>query len=603
MLNPSYLIKSRHDIYYFRYPLPIKAQSNSNRVSVSLRTRCPREALRLAKALEYHTLKLVKGLDLDTMNHADIMTLFKTHYASVLEGAKKGIDENGALPLQNARNVNNQIEMLEELINNECDDIGELYGLIEEPEEKAIHKELVPIMEQQGVNFAIDSKEYGLMKSAYKYALRNYYCDLLRYSSRATDYSLLESADINSSNNSDHKLSEVINTFLEEKELSAKNKKTLAEIKGCLAYLTDFLGKDFSINKIDYSEVRDIKQALVETPSRRNRIKLTRGLSLQEQIVVAKERKLEQLSRTSVNKYLDYFKGLFEWARRHRIVKENVFDGVRLKNKKKKTRRNLFQKDEVSLIIQELQENNSGKVKNKSQYWGTLIAIYTGARRNEIAGLLVEDVKQDDETGVWYFDITDQEEEGKDLKTEAAKRIVPVHSALIELGFLDFLEEAKEVVENKPKMNGKQTRLLYDLTYTENDKWGRKLGQFVNDRLLEYLGLRENNHKTLHSLASQADAVKTGFIVYEIQAALEAAKAFRIEEKYHNDFAAATLTRGGIPINEAKGMVDATVANNYLSEFTEDTINGVEGYKAFIMRGNFLREHAEETLARLQAMP
>lgn len=58
MQNPSYLIKSRHDVYYFRYPLPIKGVSQEKRISISLKTRCPREALRLAKALEYHSLRM-----------------------------------------------------------------------------------------------------------------------------------------------------------------------------------------------------------------------------------------------------------------------------------------------------------------------------------------------------------------------------------------------------------------------------------------------------------------------------------------------------------------------------------------------------------------
>jgi len=53
MQNPSYLIKSRHDIYYFRYPLPVKQRGRQSRVVISLQTRCPQEALRLAKSLEY----------------------------------------------------------------------------------------------------------------------------------------------------------------------------------------------------------------------------------------------------------------------------------------------------------------------------------------------------------------------------------------------------------------------------------------------------------------------------------------------------------------------------------------------------------------------
>ena len=101
MLNPSYLIKSRHDIYYFRYPLPIEAQGKSNRVSISLKTRCPREALRLAKALEYHSVNLTEGMDLERMKHADIMLIFKSYYAEVLERGKSRIDEDGPLPKDN----------------------------------------------------------------------------------------------------------------------------------------------------------------------------------------------------------------------------------------------------------------------------------------------------------------------------------------------------------------------------------------------------------------------------------------------------------------------------------------------------------------------
>ena len=48
--------------------------------------------------------------------------------------------------------------------------------------------------------------------------------------------------------------------------------------------------------------------------------------------------------------------------------------------------------------------------------------------------MLPDDIKQDNITGGWYFDITD-EEESKKVKTEAGKRIVPVHPKLIELGF------------------------------------------------------------------------------------------------------------------------------------------------------------------------
>lgn len=166
---------------------------------------------------------------------------------------------------------------------------------------------------------------------------------------------------------------------------------------------------------------------------------------------------------------------------------------MRVKSESKKDRRREnFKKEEVKTIIE-----NVGKNKNSSAYWGTLLAVYTGARRNEIAGLLPDDVKQDEATGIWYLDITD-EEESQSLKTSAAKRIVPVHSFLIEKGFLDFVAQSRTMKGKIKHPSGLEPRLLYDLTYTEHDKWGRKLGRWLNS-YLETLGLK-GDKKTLHSL-------------------------------------------------------------------------------------------------------
>ena len=504
MLNPSYLIKSRHDIYYFRYPLPIQAHGKASRVAISLKTRCPREALRLAKALEYHSVNLIEEMDLLYMNHAEVMSVFKDYYAEVLERAKARIDTTGPLPRDNVLNIHRELSRIDDLIDNDCDDISELYGLEEEPEEKIVHKELQPIMERFELDYKVGSKEYDMMKSAYKFARRNHFKDLLSYNSQVTDYSLLQAragdtAKAANHNKPAYRLDNVIKGYLKELEpnITPRSFKDQAD---CLNYLIDYLGADYPVTRLGVEQVQEIKEKLRVTPTGRNKGKYTAGKSLLEQIAIVEEKDLNTLSATSVNKYLGYFGCLFDWAKRNRLVEDNLFEGIRVKNNKKDNRRDMFNKDEVVLILEELKANKSGKVKNKSQYWGTLIAVYTGARRNEIGALMVDDVKQDKETGIWYFDITDEEEEGKDVKTDAARRIVPIHPRLMDLGFMEYWEEAKKVVKSKPKQNGMTARLLHDFTYTEHDKWGRMLGQFMNERLLPYLGIHVKNKKTLHSL-------------------------------------------------------------------------------------------------------
>lgn len=82
------------------------------------------------------------------------------------------------------------------------------------------------------------------------------------------------------------------------------------------------------------------------------------------------------------------------------------------------------------------------------RYWLPLLGLYTGARVNEVCQLNPQwDVRQDQETGIWFFDITDEtptaEGVTKSVKNKTSKRKIPIHSALLGLGFLDYLERVK----------------------------------------------------------------------------------------------------------------------------------------------------------------
>jgi integrase len=67
--------------------------------------------------------------------------------------------------------------------------------------------------------------------------------------------------------------------------------------------------------------------------------------------------------------------------------------------------------------------------------WLTWIGAYSGMRLNETTGLDVADVKRVGD--IWYFDLTQ-------AKSEAGVRFVPVHSALIEAGFGEYLKHVKQ---------------------------------------------------------------------------------------------------------------------------------------------------------------
>lgn len=79
--------------------------------------------------------------------------------------------------------------------------------------------------------------------------------------------------------------------------------------------------------------------------------------------------------------------------------------------------------------------------------WVPLIALYTGARLEEICQLQVSDLKDDGEIKYFSIQPDDQVEGGgqKTLKNDASRRNVPIHHKLIKAGLLNYVAELKEV--------------------------------------------------------------------------------------------------------------------------------------------------------------
>lgn len=79
-------------------------------------------------------------------------------------------------------------------------------------------------------------------------------------------------------------------------------------------------------------------------------------------------------------------------------------------------------------------------------FWPPLIALFTGARCNEIAQLYLDDIVNDNDPTRWRFMIrvgsgrTDQR-----LKNKFSNRSIPMHPRLIELGFLSYLDDVRSL--------------------------------------------------------------------------------------------------------------------------------------------------------------
>ena len=72
--------------------------------------------------------------------------------------------------------------------------------------------------------------------------------------------------------------------------------------------------------------------------------------------------------------------------------------------------------------------------RGEAAFWFPLIALLSGMRLEEIAGLRIHDLRQDEETRRWFFDV--HPHGGRSVKTASSIRTVPVHPELERIGLL-----------------------------------------------------------------------------------------------------------------------------------------------------------------------
>jgi len=94
---------------------------------------------------------------------------------------------------------------------------------------------------------------------------------------------------------------------------------------------------------------------------------------------------------------------------------------------------------EVLMILDAVKD----ETKKPYKKWLPLLAAYTGARRGELVQLRKQDVKHDADSDRYYLDIT---EDAGSVKTQQSNRIVPIHAALTDAGFIEFVNSSDEKI-------------------------------------------------------------------------------------------------------------------------------------------------------------
>lgn len=230
-------------------------------------------------------------------------------------------------------------------------------------------------------------------------------------------------------------------------------------------------------------------------------------------------------SVTTVSRKVGVLKTLFRVAIDYEALAVNPASQVRVSSTQQQKARVAFTVEDLNLLFQSpiytegFRPNGCGR---EAVYWLPLLALFTGARVEELAQLLVSDIHHEEGHG-YYLSISDDAEHSK-LKNAASRRRIPLHTALLDCGLLDYLESVRE-----------RHFLFPSLSPNPRGKLGGYFSTFFSRYLRQKVGITDPR-KVFHSFRHTfKDVCRSVGIDEAVHDALTGHTAPSAGRKYGND--------------------------------------------------------------------
>jgi len=226
-------------------------------------------------------------------------------------------------------------------------------------------------------------------------------------------------------------ISEVLNDYLQEQQREGVSLKTLSDKRSVVQLFIRIVG-DLPINEINRKEARKFKSVALKLPPR---INLLSDKPLDRLIEAAEE----TISITTFNNYVKNLSTVFGFAETEGYTASNPFKGLRVQQKQKaNTLRARFTDEDLSKLYNAVQKYRD--TERYYRYWLPMLGMCTGARLNELCQLYLSDFVEIDGMHCIHFQAIHADQS---LKTPTSERVVPIHSKLLELGLIDFVEQQR----------------------------------------------------------------------------------------------------------------------------------------------------------------
>jgi integrase len=321
--------------------------------------------------------------------------------------------------------------------------------------------------------------------------------------------------------NHPHKLSEALTDWSTNSHIAERTKMDWNTAVKRFIELHD----DLEITAITRSHGKQFRDALKALPNANKLTGHLRTKTLPELVQLRKqgELTLPPLSNTTVNKYLTAISSIINKSiNEYDLDFKNPFTNLNLDKEEKE--RLPYSLDELKIFFAATPYDRANDKDHC--FWLPLLALFTGARLEELGQCVVDDVKPD-ASGFWYLDINKRHSHKK-LKNESSKRCIPLHQLIIACGFGEYVEQLKT----------QKTRMLFPkLNVSKEGRFTKSYSQSFG-RHLSKIGLRdeastENSRLDFHSFRHTfKDACRNADIQPEIHHRLTGHTTSSVGDRY-----------------------------------------------------------------------
>ncbi len=219
----------------------------------------------------------------------------------------------------------------------------------------------------------------------------------------------------------------------------------VAEYERAIRLFAELHG-DLPVAQIKRTHARSFREALQDLP-RHRAAKLLHAPLPELAEWGRKHPEAPKVTSATVNKLLGGVQTMVLWGYDKGMIPDDVpwsdpFAKMRLREEA--SERDAFTTSDLNTLFASPVFTKGERPKpgrGEAAFWLPLLALYTGARRGELAALTVKDVHKVD--GVVALTFIEDKATGKSLKTRSSARIVPVHPHLVRLGWLAYVDRVR----------------------------------------------------------------------------------------------------------------------------------------------------------------